>query len=155
MVSTLMQHMGWQVVLRLERASESARRLSKTQMAEPLRRRVGSVDLRGTWEAEFVISTQWMLMLLVWGPTLRTIRLADSPSSVVGRCLLSWDSSHGSSCFSLPLAAGTLVLTGGQGCPLQDIPPVPDLVELVSLGELEASKPYHVIIFTLCLCCFQ
>lgn len=95
-----------------------------------------------------------MLMSLVWGPTLRTVGLADSPSGMIGRCLLSSDSSHASSCCTISLAVGILVLRDGQGYPVQDITPASDLVELVSIRELEGSKLYHVIIFTLCLCYF-
>lgn len=50
---------------------------------------------------------------------------------------------------SLPLTVGSLVLRHDWGCPLQDITPASNLIELISLDV----KPYYVIIFALCLCC--
>ena len=103
--------------------------------------------LGGTRGVAFVVRTRLMLMFLFGGPTLRTVGLADWPSGLVGRCLLSLDSSHASSWCTVPPAVDTLVLTDGQGCPVQDITPAPGLVELVPVDDLEKSKLHHVIVF--------
>lgn len=63
---------------------------------------------------------------------------------MVGGCPLSLDSSNVPSGCSLPLAVHSLVLIHGWGCPLQDITPASDLVELISLG---GEKYYVIILF--------